>query len=135
VGTAFGALLAGVLVQYLPQPTRLVYGLLAVTLVMQAIGVALMRETIVPRAGAWASLRPRLALPAGVRAPMLLAIPALVATWSIPGFYASLGPALVRGMLHTQSSLVGAMGLVVLAGSAAFATIVLRERSPRSLGV
>ena len=135
VGTALGALLAGLMVQYLPQPTRLVYELLAFTMVLQAVGVAMMRETQAPRAGAWASLKPRLCLSAGVREPLMLAVPALVATWAIPGFYASLSPALIRGMLHTHSSLLGGLGLVVLAGSAALATIFLRDRSPRTLSV
>jgi MFS family permease len=93
------------------------------------------RETRAPRAGAWASLKPRLCLSAGVRKPMMIAVPALVATWSIPGFYASLSPALIRGMLHTHSSLLGGLGLVVLAGSAALATVLLRDKTPRSLSV
>ena len=135
VGTAFGALLAGLTVQYLPQPMHLVYELLALAMLAQAAGVTMMRETHAPRPGAWASLRPRLSLPASVRKPMMLAVPALVATWSIPGFYASLSPALIRGMLHTHSPLMAGLGLFVLAGSAALATIVLRERAPRSLSL
>lgn len=135
VGTALGALLAGLMVQYLPHPTQLVYELLGLAMVLQAVGVAMMRETQAPRAGAWASLKPRLCLSAGVRAPMALAVPALVATWSIPGFYASLSPALLRGMLHTHSSVVAGMGLFVLAGSAAVATVVLRDKHPRALSL
>ena len=133
VGTALGSLLAGLMVQYLPQPTHLVYELLAVVMVMQAVGVAMMPETHAPRAGAWASLKPRLCLSANVRKPMMLAVPALVATWSIPGFYASLSPALIRGMLHTHSSLMAGLGLFVLAGSAALATVLLRDVLPRTL--
>ena len=135
VGTALGALLAGLMVQYLPQPTRLVYELLALAMVLQAVGVAMMRETQAPRAGAWASLKPRLCLSAGVRGPMALAVPALIATWSIPGFYASLSPALLRGMLHTHSSVIAGMGLFVLAGSAALATVLLRDTSTRTLSL
>jgi len=130
VGTALGALLAGAMVQYLPQPTHLVYELLALTLVLQAAGVAMMGETHAPRAGAWASLRPRVGLSSAVRKPMMLAAPALIASWSIPGFYASLSPALIRDMLDTHSSLVAALGLFVLAASAALSTMLLRVGAP-----
>jgi hypothetical protein len=135
VGTAMGALVAGVMVQYLPQPTHLVYLLLGGVMVLQGVGVALIDESHPAQPGAWASLKPRLAFSAAVRRPILLAIPALIATWSIPGFYASLSPALIRGMLHTHSSLIGGLGLVVLAGSAAIATVALRDKSPRVLGL
>ncbi|HZZ94213.1 MAG TPA: MFS transporter [Usitatibacter sp.] len=135
IGTALGALAAGVMVQYLPHPTHLVYALLAAVMVVQAAGVTMMAETRAPRAGAWASLKPRLSLPRATRESMLLAGPALVAAWSIAGFYASLSPALIRGMLHTSSPLVGALGLVVLAGSAAIATLALRDKSPRVLNL
>jgi len=135
VGTALGALLAGAMVQYLPQPTHLVYELLALTLVLQAAGVAMMGETHAPRAGAWASLRPRVGLSSAVRKPMMLAAPALIASWSIPGFYASLSPALIRDMLDTHSSLVAALGLFVLAASAALSTMLLRDKPARTLSL
>jgi len=134
-GTALGALLAGLMVQFLPQPTALVYEVLALIMIAQAIGVAMMPETQAPRAGAWASLKPRLCLSANVRTPMAVAVPALIAAWSIPGFYGSLSPALLRGMLHTQSSLIAGLGLFVLAASAALATVALRNRSPRELSL
>ena len=48
-GTALGGILAGVLVQYLPGPTVLVYGVLGVIFFLQALGIALMAEPISPR--------------------------------------------------------------------------------------
>ena len=107
IGTGLGAILAGLLVQFLPAPTHLVYGVLAAVYYVQGIGVFFMAETHAPRRGAWASLKPTLKLSHSVRGPMLLAIPALVATWSLAGFYASLGPALVRGLVGINSSLAG----------------------------
>src|SRR6185437_4712809 len=58
-GTAAGALLSGVLVQYLPAPEHLVYLVLFAIFAAQAIGVALMRETSARESGALASLRPQ----------------------------------------------------------------------------
>jgi MFS family permease len=133
LGTATGAIVAGVLVQYLPQPTHLVYYVLAVIFVVQAFGVMLLPEPNAPRAGAWASLKPQFRLPVAARGPMLLAIPALVATWALAGFYASLGPTVIRGLLGSNSALLGGLTLFVLATSAALAVSLLHNRDARVL--
>lgn len=132
-GTALGAIGSGVLVQFLPVPTHLVYLVLLGVFVLQWIGVALMRETSSPMAGARASLRPQFALPAAARRPMLLAIPALVAVWSLAGFYGSLGPSLVRLVVGSDSLVLGGLGLFVLAASAALTVLLLRGASARTL--
>ena len=62
-GTATGALGAGLLVQYLPDPSRLVYLILLVIFAVQAVGVLLMAESSPKRTGALASLRPPSACP------------------------------------------------------------------------
>jgi len=95
-GTATGSIASGLLVQFLPAPTQLVYLVLFVVFVGQVVGVTLMAETAAPKPGALGSLRIQVGLPAGVRRPILLAIPALIAVWSLTGFYGSLGPSLVR---------------------------------------
>jgi len=133
LGTATGAMLSAVLVQSLPYPMHLVYLVLAAVFVAQGFGVLRMAETHMPRPGALASLKPQLTLSAAVRGPMLIAVPALVAAWALAGFYASLGPALVRGIVGTSSTLLGALSLFVLASSAALATLALRDQSPRAL--
>ena len=71
LGTASGALLSAVAVQWLPAPTRLVYVVLAVLLLAQAFGVLLLPETSPRAPGAWRSLVPQIALPSQTRRPML----------------------------------------------------------------
>ena len=93
-GTATGAIGAGLLVQYLPDPAHLVYLVLLGIFIVQWIGVALMAESATPKPGALAALRPRISVPASLRGPVLAAIPALIAVWSLGSFYGSLGPAL-----------------------------------------
>jgi len=121
------------LVQYLPAPTHLVYAVLCVIFVLQGIGVALMADTIAPVRGALASLKPRFNLPVAARGPLLLALPVLVASWALAGFYGSLGPMLVRGMLGVGSALLGGLALFVLAASAGLAVLVLQQRDPRAM--
>ncbi|HEU0239457.1 MAG TPA: MFS transporter [Micromonosporaceae bacterium] len=130
-GTATGAIGAGLLVQFLPAPTRLVYLVLFGVFVVQAIGVALMAETSQPVPGAVASLRPEFAVPAAVRRPMTVAIPALVAVWALAGFYGSLSPAAIRIIVGSTSPVLGSTPFAVLAASAALAVFALRSAGPR----
>jgi hypothetical protein len=132
-GTAAGSLLAGLLVQFLPAPTTLIYAVLGIIYLLQGIGVALMTDTITPAPGALASLKPQFRLPLATRAPLLLALPVLVAVWALGGFYAALGPMLVRGMLGVGSAFLGGMTLFVLAASGGLAVLALQHRKPRAL--
>jgi MFS family permease len=132
-GTALGGILAGVLVQYLPFPTVLVYGVLGVIFLLQGLGVALMAESISPRAGVIASLRPQFNLPRVTREPLLLALPVLVAAWALAGFYGALSPMLVRGMMGSNSPLLGGLALFVLAASGGVAVLLLQRREPREM--
>jgi MFS family permease len=132
-GTALGGILAGVLVQYLPFPTVLVYGVLGVIFLLQGLGLALMAESISPRAGAISSLRPQFNLPLVSREPLLLALPVLVAAWALAGFYGALSPMLVRGMMGSNSPLLGGLALFVLAASGGVAVLLLQRREPREM--
>ena len=132
-GTAAGSLLAGLLVRFLPAPTTLIYAVLGIIYLLQGIGVALMTDTIRPAPGALASLKPQFRLPLATRAPLLLALPVLVAVWALGGFYAALGPMLVHGMLGVGSAFLGGMTLFVLAASGGLAVLALQHRKPRVL--
>jgi MFS family permease len=134
-GTAAGSLLSGALVQYLPAPEHLVYLVLFATFAVQAIGVALMRETSARESGALASLRPRLGVPRTARGPLLKAVPVLVALWALAGFYGSVGPAVVGLVTGSHSPVLGGLSLFVLAASGALAVLVLRAASPRTVMV
>jgi MFS family permease len=130
-GTATGAIGAGLLVQYLPDPAHLVYLVLLGIFIVQWIGVALMAESATPKPGALAALRPRISVPAALRGPVLAAIPALIAVWSLGSFYGSLGPALIGRLAGSQSAVLGGLALFVLAGAGAVAVVVLRTAPAR----
>src|SRR5712672_1396185 len=132
-GTALGAVLAGLMVHYLPAPTHLIYFILAAIFVAQVIGVVLMPESMPPRAGAMASLRPQFSLPPATRQPILVAAPVLIAVWALAGFYGSLGPSLVHSSFGLDSSLQGGMALFVLAGSAGVAVLLTQRLEGRTL--
>jgi predicted MFS family arabinose efflux permease len=133
MGTALGGLVGGLMVHFLPAPTHLVYLVLGAVFLLQFGGVLAMPESLSKRPGALASLRPRFALPVAVRAPMLLAVPVLIAAWSLAGFYASLGPGLIRQVFGFDASLVGGIALFVLAGSGAVAVLLLQRQDARTM--
>jgi predicted MFS family arabinose efflux permease len=133
IGTATGSLLGGLLVQYLPAPTQLVYLVFAVIFAAQALAVTRMPETVARRPGALASLRPQFRLPPALRPALLVAAPALLATWALAGFYGSLGPTMVRRLADSSSLALGGIALFVLAASGALVVLVLHHRSARTM--
>jgi len=133
LGTALGGFVSGVMAQYLPAPTQLVYLAFAAIFVLQAIGVVFIPETATRRPGAWRSLRPHLHLPENVRSAALFAAPALIATWSLAGFYGSLGPSLARKLVGSGSLLLGGVLLLLVAGSGALMVFFTRALSARAV--
>jgi len=132
-GTATGALVSGLLVQYLPAPTHLVYLVILAVFVLQGIGVLLMRETSEPGPGALASLRPRFGVPRAARGPLLVATPVLVAVWALAGLYGSVIPAVLSVVVGSNSLLLGGLALFALAGSGSVTVLLLRGAGPRAV--
>jgi len=128
MGTALGGMVSGFMVHWLPAPTHLVYALLGGLFLLQAAGVLRMPETAAPRAGALASLQPRLRVPAAVRGPLLTATPVLLAAWALAGFYGALGPAVVHQLLGLEASLHGGLALFTLAASGGLGVLLLQRR-------
>jgi MFS family permease len=133
IGTASGALISGLVVQFLPAPTYLIYVALLGIFAVQAIGVGLMTETVTRKPGALATLVPEIKLPRSVRRQVLIAAPVLFAVWALAGFYGSLGPALIRGLVGSTAVVYGGLGLFALAGSAVVSVVVLRNAPARQV--
>jgi predicted MFS family arabinose efflux permease len=126
LGTGTGALLSGLAVRFLPAPTHLIYLALLGVLVAQAVGVALMRETVIRSPGALASLVPDVRLPRSVRPQLLAAAPVLFAVWALAGLYGALGPALVQALTGSADVVLGGLSLTALTAAAAGSIFVLR---------
>ncbi|NHC47174.1 MFS transporter [Motilibacter aurantiacus] len=133
VGLAAGALLAGVLVEYAPAPSQLVYAVLGVALLLLVPVALVLPETVSRAPGALASLRPRVAVPAAARRAFLVAAPVVVATWAMGGLYLSLGPSLAVGVFGLDSHLVGGVVVATLMAPGALASVAMRDAAPRSV--
>lgn len=134
-GSATGALISGLFVQYLPAPTTLVYLVLVGVVALQTVGVLAMAETAERRPGALSSLWPRFELPSATRQPLLIATPALIAGWALFGFFGSLGPSLMRSVSGSNSVLLGGMVIAILAGAGALGVFVLRGVDPATVAL
>src|SRR6516165_11712464 len=133
MGTGSGALLSALAVRYLPAPTHLIYLALLGVLAVQAVGVAVMRETVTRSPGAAGALVPEIRLPRTVRAYVLTAAPVLFAVWALAGLYAALGPALVRALTGSASEVLGGLSLTLLAATAVIAVLLLRDASAHAV--
>jgi MFS family permease len=132
IGTGSGALLSALFIHYLPAPTRLIYIVLLVVLLIQAIGVVLMPETVTPMEGALSSLRPEIKLPRSVRGPVLAVAPVVFAVWALAGFFGALGPALVRALMETSIVIAGLL-LFVFGVVGSTAVVLLRNAAARTV--
>jgi MFS family permease len=133
MGTGSGVLLSALAVRYLPAPTHLIYLALMGVFVLQAAGVALLRETVSRKPGALASLRPEIRLPRTLRRPVLTAAPVLFAVWALAGLYGALGPSLVHALTGSADVVLGGLSLFVLTLTAVLAIVVLRHAGARTV--
>ncbi len=131
-GLATGAIVSGMLVQFAPEPTRLVYWLLLGGFALATLLAVAVPETV-RGDGSWtAAVRPKVAVPGSLRAAFLAAIPCLIATWALGGLVLSLGPSLTAGVLGDTSHVAGGLPIFVMAGISALASIWLRDSHARA---
>ena len=131
LGMAAGALGTSALVQFAPSPTKLVFELLTVMFVVQALAAWHLPQSAMRRAGAWRSLRPTIAIPTQARATLWQVIPVNTAQWALGGFYLSLGPTVARSVTGSTAPLLGGAAIAALVVSAAIAIMGVRTRPPR----
>ncbi len=134
-GLGLGALGCGVLVEFAPAPTQLVWAVLIAGMLLAALVVFAMPETIDRRPGALASLRPRVGVPRRIRRQFVAIVPILIASWSLGGLYLSLGPSVAAGLFGLRSHLIGGLLVTMLCGTGALTAFALRGRPPARVTV
>jgi hypothetical protein len=133
LGTGSGALISALFVQFLPAPTQLIYFALIGVFAVQAIGVALLRETVTPVPVRSSVFAPEVRLPRAVRGPVLAAAPVLFASWALAGLYAALGPSIVQTLTGSANVVLGAVSLTALTVTAVSTTYLLRNVPARTV--
>ncbi|MCF5171298.1 MFS transporter [Pseudomonas canadensis] len=128
LGMACGAMGSSLLVEFAPLPTQLIYWTLLALMLLQALYVWRLPESVSRIPGALASLRPTLHVPPQARRALWLSLPVDVAVWAMGGFYLSLAPSLVRAATGSTSNLIGGGLVAVLTLSGALMIFTLRNR-------
>ena len=134
-GLGVGAVVAGLLLQYGPQPTRLIFEVFVLAFLILAAAVAVLPETVRRRPGARAALRPRVSVPVAARSAFLRSTPTMVATWMLGGLMLSVGGSLLATVFGQQNHAVVGLVLGAFAGAAALASALLRNKSPEFMTV
>lgn len=129
-GLGLGAIVTGVLVEYAPHPTRLVFAILTALFVLLALLVAVLPETVTREPGALAALRPQVAVPPRARRAFAAAVPTMVSTWALGGLMLSVGGSLLGAVFGVTNH--AAVGVVIglFAGSGAAAALATRDLQP-----
>jgi predicted MFS family arabinose efflux permease len=125
-GLGIGALIAGMLAEYSPWPLQFPFAVYLLALFLVAALVLWTRETVsqpLPSIAA-VSLRPRIGVPADIRAQFIAPAVTGFGAMALVGFYAALAPTVLADQLHeTSHAVAGAIFLelatVVVAGIAA----------------
>ncbi|SEK65435.1 Predicted arabinose efflux permease, MFS family [Blastococcus sp. DSM 46786] len=130
IGLSLGAVGAALVVEHVASPTRWVFAVLTVVLLLGAAAVPLLPETSPRAPGALRSLRPTVRVPAPQRTAFLTAVPAIVAAWALGGLYLSLGPSLVASVFGIEDHLVGSLLVLAMQGTAALAAVLGRDLAP-----
>jgi MFS family permease len=125
-GLGLGALGCGVLAQYGPHPTQLVYVLLLAGLVLAGLLIIVLPETAQRRPGVVRSLQPRLGVAPRLRTDLIALIPILVASWALGGLYLSLGPSVAANLFGLSSHVLGGLVVTLLCGPASITVFALR---------
>ena len=134
-GLAAGTLGAGLLVQYGSDPLHLVFWVLLALFVLALAAMPFLPDVAKRKPGWLSSMRPHLGVPRAARSLFAASVPSLIATWALSALYLSLGPELALSLLHSDSTLAGALVIVALMGPGALAAALVRAVEPRLLEI
>lgn len=132
-GLSSGPILAGVLVQYAPQPLRLAFVVHIALTVLAAIAVLVVPETS-PRTGK--PCLQRLSVPPQVRPIFVVAGLAAFAGFAVTGLFAAVAPAFIAEVIGIGNhALAGLMAGSVFAASAAAQIVAVRIPPRRAVAM
>ena len=132
-GLASGALLTGLLARYAPWPLHLIYlAFLALLLGVSAL-VMHLPETVerTPIYIGTIFARPRIGVPPSIRIAFLAPAALSFTGFALAGFYAALGPALLRQSLHQHGPLIVGMTVTLFFATSAVAVVLTKNLAPR----
>ncbi|GAA1602058.1 MFS transporter [Kribbella hippodromi] len=133
-GLAFGPLVGGLLAAYVDAPLQRPYELFLVLLLISALGIAMVPETV-ERLEERPAYRPqRVAVPSSVRPLFFASAIGAFAAFAIFGLFTSLAPTFLAGVLHHPSRLLaGVVTFAVFIAGAGSQVVFVRLSRPAQL--
>ncbi len=128
-GLALGPLIAGVFAQWVSAPLVIPYAVFIVLLVLAAIAVAFVPETVEPPEIRRAYRPQRVSLPKASRGTFFSAGAAAFSAFAIFGLFTSLAPSFIAGTLHETSRFVAGAVTFAVFGAAALAQVLTGRMS------
>jgi MFS family permease len=125
-GFAVGVIVSSALVQFAPDPTATPFFVFLILLLLAALGVAFVPETVVAEAERRRYRPQRVSIPQSARTRYFAAAAIAFAGFAVLGLFTALAPSFVAGELHDTSHLVG--GAVVFATFASAAVLQIGVR-------
>nr|WP_182881592.1 MFS transporter [Microbispora sp. H10949] len=132
-GLGLGTIGSGVLIQYAPHPTRLIFVVLTAAFAVLVAATAVLPETVTRTPGAVAALLPKVSVPAPARRAFLRAAPVLISTWMLGGLIFSVGGSLLATVFAERNHAAIGVTLGALAASSALASVLLRRHTPERM--
>lgn len=130
-GLAIGPLVGGVLVQYVAEPLTVPHLIFLGLLIISAIAVSLVPETVVRHEERPAYRPQRISLPRAARSQFFGAATAAFAAFAITGLFTALAPTLLTLSFHEPSKLLGGAATFTTLAAAAIAQIVFARVDTR----
>ena len=127
VGFCVGVLTSGLLVQYAPWPTELIYGVYLALILPALIGLSRLPETV-PVSLTHFSWRPqRLSVPASIALPFIVASLTVAVGFAVLAMFSSLAPSFMISLLHVNNHAVGALAVAVVFASSILTQLGLQR--------
>lgn len=133
LGLALGALMAGLIMQFLHDPKADMFTALTISCLLFGGLVWLLPETAPMHEGFLQALRPRIGIPITAKSSFWQSAPAIIAGWATGGLYLSLGAPIIRSVFDMGSPLMQAGVITLLAGTGAAACFAARSFTPRQV--
>jgi len=130
-GLGLGPLVAGLFAQLAPAPTRLVFVVYLLLLVVALLLVSVLPETV-KAPDHVLDLRPRVAVPPSTRTIFVEAAVTVVCVFALLGLFSALAPPFLRNTLHEPNLIVAGVVVFLLFGTASAAQVVLHTLTMRT---
>ncbi|MEU7784607.1 MFS transporter [Amycolatopsis sp. NPDC049159] len=131
-GLALGPLVGGVFARFAVHPLSTPFAVFLVVLLLEAIAVSLVPETVERREERPAYRPQRLSLPPSARREFTGAAIGAFAAFALSGLFMALAPALLAHELHEPSRLLAGLAPFTMLGSAALAQIAFSRLGTRA---